>query len=532
MAFLCQKGIRYHLSIKKWLKMAFLGLFLAIFLFPARIFAKQIFNLDICELNQVIENCYPDYITSTSQYWAGKIITTNDYFFSSPYSGKNDTTGNAGFGFIRENLCPNYIDEKRHKLTFKFRYPNFPENYIDIRVLFNTPYSPPHLLIRPQQSALSYTTTTIQFQTETSIIDTIIIYANIWYEVNLFSFIDNEQIRHYRLNIKNTDTNEIVFEKEYTTTNNYPIFSRFFNIVKQYHRFDDFIYYCEDDISETGEEIKPTGFYPIWNLAKPTSCQFPEPSIYNQVLDTSNFEVKGKLTIPIDNPYIWYKLRLKFWNYNTNEILYFNYDLPNLKAEDVFSFDYFVDISSILSTSTDLVAFSLRAYGKDNYGNVYEDLYPSDCIIYLGITETQPIFTPPEITFPEYPELEDCSQYNIPDRWICEIKNALKSIFLPSKEKLNELKSTLDLFKQKFPFNYINLFSGFYQDINNEINETSTIPFKILGQQGYVDLAFWENTAEIGGITQTFSHIIYNFFLFLFLLIFVFWLISFLKRIF
>jgi hypothetical protein len=90
----------------------------------------------------------------------------------------------------------------------------------------------------------------------------------------------------------------------------------------------------------------------------------------------------------------------------------------------------------------------------------------------------------------------------------------------------------MDLFKQKFPFNYINLFTSFYQDINNGINETSTIPFKILGQSGNVDLAFWENQATIGGITQTFSHIIYNIFLFLFLFIFVLWLISYLKRIF
>ena len=277
---------------------------------------------------------------------------------------------------------------------------------------------------------------------------------------------------------------------------------------------------------------KPSSYYLNWDLEKPTTCQFPEPSKYNQVSSTTNFEVKGILAIPNDNPYIWYQLRLKFWNYNTNQILYFDYDLPNLTKNQTYTFDYFLDISSILSTSTDLIAFSLRAYGKDNSGNVYEDLYPPDCIIYLGLISEQPIFTPPEIQFPPQPELEDCSQYNIPDRWICEIKNAIKSIFLPSSEKINQLKQTMDLFKQKFPFNYINLFTNFYQDIYNGINETSTIRFKILGQSGNVDLAFWENQATIGGITQTFSHIIYNIFLFLFLFIFVLWLISYLKRIF
>jgi hypothetical protein len=288
------------------------------------------------------------------------------------------------------------------------------------------------------------------------------------------------------------------------------------------------------DDFETGSEItaEPTGYYLVWNLEKPTPCQFPEPSKYNQVSTTTNFEVKGSLGIPNNNPYIWYHLRLKFWNWNTNKILYFDYDLPNLKKNQTYNFDYFLDISSILSNSTDLISFSMNAYGKDGYGNVYYDLYPSVCEIYLGLTSEQPVFTPPEEQFPLQPELEDCSQYNIPDRWICEIKNALKSIFLPSSEKINELKQTTDLFKQKFPFNYIDLFKSFYQDINNGINENSTISFKILGQSSNVNLAFWENQATIGGIKQTFSHIIYNIFLFLFLFIFVLWLISYLKRIF
>jgi hypothetical protein len=279
-------------------------------------------------------------------------------------------------------------------------------------------------------------------------------------------------------------------------------------------------------------EAQPTSYYLNWYLEKPTPCQFPEPSIYNQVSTTTNFEVKGSLAIPNENPYIWFHLRLKFWNWNTNKILYFDFDLPNLKKNQTYNFDYFLDISPILSTSTDLISFSMEAYGKDEHGNIFIDYYPQICEIFLGLTPERPIFTPPEAQFPPQPELEDCSQYNIPDRWICEIKNALKSIFLPSSKKINELKQTMDLFKQKFPFNYINLFTNFYQDINNGINENSTIQFKILGQSGNVDLAFWENQATIGGITQTFSHIIYNIFLFLFLFIFVLWLISYLKRIF
>jgi len=535
MAFLCFSKGNNHLGIKKGLKNAILTLFLASFLFPLKVLAKQMFTLDICQLNQAIHQCYPDFTSSTYQIWTGDLITTNDYYYSSPYSGKNSTNANAGFEFKRLNLCPNYGTEKRHRLDFKFRYNSFNRDYINIYILYhdNIWIPPgPYFLIRPQQTTAPLTTTTITFYDGTSYQDTIQLLTHTWYETRIFSYIDNNAIRYYKIRIINTENNTLVFEKEYTTSNNLPIFTHYINIYENLHRLDDFIYYCQDDITETGEEYIPTGYHPIWNLEKPTPCQPSQPSKYNQVSTPTNFEVKGKITIPIENPYTWYKLRLRFWNNRTNNFLYFDYDLPNLTAGQSYNFDYFVDISSILSTSTDLIDFTLKAYAKDNYGNVFEDFYPFYCVIYLGLTPTQPIFTPPEIQFPPQPELEDCSQYNIPDRWICEIKNALKSIFLPSSEKINQLKQTTDLFKQKFPFNYINLFTNFYQDIHKGINETSTIQFKILGQSGNVDLAFWENQATIGGITQTFSHIIYNIFLFLFLFIFVLWLISYLKRIF
>ena len=535
MAFLCFNKGNNHLGIKKGLKIAILTLFLASFLFPLKVLAKQLFSFDICQLNQSICNCYPQFATTTEYNFGGVLISTNDYYYSSPYSGKNNASGSGGFDFVRQNLCPNYTTEQRHRLDFKFMYPSFTQES-DIQVSFsntNYPFQYGIIAIQPTATNLSYTTTTITIGLDTSTSSKITLYTNTWYNATIFTFLDSNQIRHYQLTITKLSDNSVVFQKEHTTSNsNYYIFSHYFYTNNVYVRFDDIVYYCQDDISETGEVIIPTGFYLIWNLETPTPCQFPEPSKYNQVSTTTNFEVKGKLTIPIENPYTWYKLRLKFWNWNTNQILYFNFDLPNLKKEDKYSFDYFVDISSILSTSTDLISFSLTAYGKDDFGNIYYDSYPAICEIFLGLTSERPVFTPPEIQFPPQPELEDCSQYNIPDRWICEIKNALKSIFLPSSEKINELKQTMDLFKQKFPFNYIDLFTNFYQDINNGINETSTIQFKILGQSGNVNLAFWENQATIGGITQTFSHIIYNIFLFLFLFIFVLWLISYLKRIF
>jgi hypothetical protein len=521
MAFLCFNKGNNRLGIKKGLKIAILTLFLAFFLFSTTR-AQQI----------------PYFYDDFEKYNLGDLPTTND---------PNDT---SKYYYLYYGSNPQVINQTSHSGTKSIVAPNNSYSIIETTpAVFTTSTEGQVSIWMKTQKKSNYPVFDFSLRPNLQnlncgIEETTIngIHGIYYYGTSGWIFWLNpeyDQWNKYTIKFKVEADQHIyckyIYNENYSETDwidrggTYPYITRVF-----FSLFNDNYQNTWIDDLEIGYKItaEPSGYYLVWNLEKPTPCQFPEPSIYNQVSTTTNFEVKGSLGIPSDNPYVWYHLRLKFWNWNTNKILFFDYDLPNLKSNQTYNFDYFLDISSILSTSTDLINFSLMAYGKDNSGNVYEDLYPPVCEIFLGLTPEQPVFIPPEEECPSQPELEDCSQYNIPDRWICEIKNALKSIFLPTCEKLMELKRTTDLFKQKFPFNYINLFTSFYQDINNGINETSTIPFKILGQSGNVDLAFWENQTTIGGITQTFSHIIYNIFLFLLLFVFVLWLISYLKRIF
>ncbi|GAI29612.1 unnamed protein product, partial [marine sediment metagenome] len=130
------------------------------------------------------------------------------------------------------------------------------------------------------------------------------------------------------------------------------------------------------------------------------------------------------------------------------------------------------------------------------------------------------------------PDLEDCGPLSGVEKWLCEIKNFIAGAFLPSQEKLNELYNILLDFRQKFPFNYINIFTDFFKNIEEDIDEEASIPIKILGHEHNVDFSFWDATTTIGGITESFKNIIVDMTTALILLTFLVWLVSFLRRFF
>ena len=91
------------------------------------------------------------------------------------------------------------------------------------------------------------------------------------------------------------------------------------------------------------------------------------------------------------------------------------------------------------------------------------------------------------LTLPELPEQDDCSQQQIPDRWFCEISNALKSIFLPDANKINELQETLNQINGRFPFNYLNVASNKFSTLKNNTND-DTMEISIPGNEGNINL--------------------------------------------
>lgn len=123
------------------------------------------------------------------------------------------------------------------------------------------------------------------------------------------------------------------------------------------------------------------------------------------------------------------------------------------------------------------------------------------------------------IDYPDAPEQEDCSSYEIPNSWFCEINNTFKDIFFPSKEKIEELNQTYNTISNKAPFNYLNTLQ--YQMENLDI-ENGTIIMSLLGSSGVIDLEAWGDVSEK---IKTISSLI-------FVLSFLFWGLNYIKHIF
>jgi len=143
----------------------------------------------------------------------------------------------------------------------------------------------------------------------------------------------------------------------------------------------------------------------------------------------------------------------------------------------------------------------------------------------------EPEIPPEQITW-EVPELEDCSLLSGVEKWLCDIKNFVAGIFLPSQEKMDSLYQSIMSLKDKFPFNYIGIIKDFFTDIKNELASSKEIPIKIFGVEGNVDFSFWDKTVVIGGLSETFGNILIDFTSFIILLSFFVWLMSFIRRIF
>ena len=128
---------------------------------------------------------------------------------------------------------------------------------------------------------------------------------------------------------------------------------------------------------------------------------------------------------------------------------------------------------------------------------------------------------------------EDCSSMDLLPKMVCQIKNFLASMFLPSKTKLSELGRTIDLINTKFPSNYLKATKSFFDDIKNGINETGTgIPVKILGHEKTINFDIFNATGTAGGVSQSFGGFIKIFFTIAILVPFISWAINFMTRIF
>lgn len=143
----------------------------------------------------------------------------------------------------------------------------------------------------------------------------------------------------------------------------------------------------------------------------------------------------------------------------------------------------------------------------------------------------EPTIPPPQVSW-EVPELEDCDELTGIERWLCKIKNFIAGIFMPTQTKIDELYNTLGAFQQKFPFNYILALQTFFNSVRVSLDTQKSIPIKILGQEADVSFAFWDKTTTIGGVSETFKNILFDFTTILVFLCWFVWLIHFVRRFF
>lgn len=143
----------------------------------------------------------------------------------------------------------------------------------------------------------------------------------------------------------------------------------------------------------------------------------------------------------------------------------------------------------------------------------------------------EPTIPPDQVDW-EVPDLDDCSGLPALDTIVCEIKNLISGIFMPSQEKVEDLYQTIGAFKEKFPFNYVASFDSFFSNIVEDLDATTTIPIEILGATSSVNFTFWNTTTTIGGEEETLNNVLFDFTTFIFLMGWFAWFISLIRRFF
>jgi hypothetical protein len=142
------------------------------------------------------------------------------------------------------------------------------------------------------------------------------------------------------------------------------------------------------------------------------------------------------------------------------------------------------------------------------------------------IVENSTFINPNTIIEYEISELEDCAELSFPNKWFCEIKNAVMGLFAPSNAKIQEFKNSIGEINNRFPVSYIKSAQSNWQTVYNGITTTSNaINISILGSAA--------SSVSFEVFNQSGLRTIILYFLgFIFISAWIFWAIKFLQRIF
>lgn len=137
-----------------------------------------------------------------------------------------------------------------------------------------------------------------------------------------------------------------------------------------------------------------------------------------------------------------------------------------------------------------------------------------------------------DFIFPDIPAPVDCSAMAVPEKWFCDLTNTLKGIFLPTDDAIKTLNNTIKSVKQKAPFCYIIALQNnlaMLQVAKDTDNSAISLTFTLgTNASGDIDLNAFGTTGKLRDL-MIFIKAICSFIV---ILIFIFWALSFTKRIF
>lgn len=269
----------------------------------------------------------------------------------------------------------------------------------------------------------------------------------------------------------------------------------------------------------------PTSAYrPVLTPTWPVDCVF-------NATDTFSGTATGKLETPATMPLPtwWNKLSIGFSTEfsgttsvaSTTFLLgqgeEYNYSIPFTIATGTYNYIY----------------YSIGGY-EDIGGSTYFPMgWGHNCEGTGYGTAATP--TAPELVIPPpEPSLEDCSGYDLLQRLVCEVKNMVAGIFVPSPSKVAELRTNIEMVKQKAPYTYLIATKEFLGSLNASLTtSTPSIVLSMFGATGTLNFAWAEATTTIAGGTYSFKDFLRAFFVILLIWkILVPWEMKFLSRVF
>lgn len=270
-------------------------------------------------------------------------------------------------------------------------------------------------------------------------------------------------------------------------------------------------------------DTNPTPPVPIAGDDPVITPTFPANTTANHVDDITDFNVSGSLTIPASNLYSWDSICISFTNVLTPFETYMHCEPidPPVPPDSIEAYSFAV--VEISSDAYYKIAYRLIGHGTNGQYNSF-DIEPDQTFLTEATSPPSAVFNPSVYGSWEMPAPEDCSTYDLLPKLVCEIKNTLVGIFIPSRTSLNELQRTFAQLANKLPFNYISAVGDTIAGVRAGLVETSGIQVTMFGNTGIVDLSFWEDNA-IGATIKIAM-------MALLLLGFVFYAIKYLNRIF